>query len=225
MCHALALVRIDTIDMVNEPLSIAPLPRLLASYAGREAARHRLVWAYDARLADVVRTTREPMVGQMRLTWWHEVLSEDSGTKGRGDPLVDALRADPGLSAMRDALLAMIDGWEMLLDPLPLDEDVLRSFADGRGGGLFRALDHSADPKAGALWALWDLSGHIGDATTAQRAVALAQSYLPVPSRGQKAVKLVTGLARHDIALGRTGPQVLTPRLYLRLLRMAALGR
>ncbi|AUW60332.1 hypothetical protein C1T17_14490 [Sphingobium sp. SCG-1] len=211
--------------MVNDPLSLAPMPRLLASYAGREAPRHQLLWAYDARLADVVRTTREPMVGQMRLTWWHEVLSDDAQVKGLGDPLVDALRAEPGIMAARDGLLAMIDGWEILLDPLPLDEAALRSFAEGRGRGLFRALDAVADTKAGALWALWDLSGHIGDRTTAQRAVEVAREYLPAKIKGNKALRLAAGLARHDIVRGRAGPSELTPRLYARLLRIAVFGR
>lgn len=225
MRHAPALVRIDTIDMVNDPLSIAPLPRLLASYAGRAAAWHRLLWAYDARLADVVRTTREPMLGQMRLTWWHEALSDKTGVKGKGDPLMDALRARPELIAARDAMLAMIDGWEALLDPLPLDESILRSYATGRGGGLFRALDGNADAEAGALWALWDLSGHIGDEVTASRAIEVARGYLPVRVSGGKAVRLAAVLARHDVALGQRGPQELTPRLYARLVRMAILGR
>lgn len=208
--------------MVNDPLSLAPLARLLSAYGSRA---HRLIWAYDARLADIVRTTREPMVGQMRLTWWHEVLSDDARIKGRGDPLVDALRAEPDVIAARDALLAMIDGWEMLLDPLPLEEAALRGFAEGRGGGLFRALDPQADPDAGALWALWDLSGHVGDATTARRAVDLARTYLSADIRGNKAVRLAARLARHDIARETAGPREMTPRLYARLLRMAMLGR
>jgi hypothetical protein len=225
MPHALSLVRIDTSSMVNDPLSLTPLPRLLSSYAGRDMGWHRLLWAYDARLADVVRTTREPLVGQMRLTWWHEVLSDDTGAKGRGDPLVDALRERPEIMARREDMLAMIDGWEVLLDPLPLDEDALRSYAEGRGGGLFRALDPRADAKAGALWALWDLSGHIGDETTARRAVEVARTCLSARASGGKAVRLAAALARHDIVRGKRGPREMTPRLYGRLLRMAVLGR
>lgn len=225
MRHARALVTIDIRHMVNDPLSVAPLPRLLASYAGRDAPMHRLIWAYDARLADIVRTTREPLVGQMRLTWWHEVLSDESGVKGRGDPLVDALRNDAGIMAARDNLLAMIDGWEVLLDPLPLDAEALQVFAKGRGGGLFAAMGGSARSAAGPLWALWDLSGHIGDPVTAERAVKVAQSYLPVDQESVKPLRLAAGLARHDIARGQAGPSEMTPRLYARLLRMAVLGR
>ncbi|MDX3909992.1 MAG: hypothetical protein QHC67_09245 [Sphingobium sp.] len=206
--------------------TLGPLNQLLIAYSGSaQRTAHALLWAYDARLADIVRTTREPMVGRMRLAWWDEVLRDESGVKGRGDPLVDALREQPGIMAARDDMLAMIDGWEVLLDPLPLDEDALRSYASGRGGGLFRALEAGADPHAGALWALWDLSGHIGDETTAQRAVEVARSYLPVRMRGGKAVRLATALARHDIARGERGPREMTPRLYARLLRMAVLGR
>ncbi|RVT43119.1 squalene/phytoene synthase family protein [Sphingobium algorifonticola] len=211
--------------MINGDKSLAPLARLLVGHAGGQADRHALLWAYDARLADIVRTTREPMVGQMRLTWWHEVLSDDGATKGRGDPLVDALRADRDVMAARDPMLRMIDGWEALLDLLPLDDAALRAFAEGRGGGLFRALDRAADERAGALWALWDLSGHIGDAVTAQRAVSLAQDYLAARLAGAKPLRMLTRLARHDIGRGQPGPATMTPRLYARLLRMALPGR
>lgn len=203
---------------------LAPLPRLLASYAGHGAQQHRLLWAYDARLADVVRTTREPMVGQMRLAWWDEVLTDDTQIKGKGDPLVDALRANPGFLARRPGMLAMIDGWEVLLDALPLEEAALRTYAEGRGGGLFQAMEPDAHPKAGALWVLWDLSGHIGDPVTAQRAVDLAQQYLAAPRARSKPLRLATALARHDIARGRSAPSTLTPGLYARLLRIALLA-
>lgn len=228
--------------MVDETkeLAVSPLARLLSGYAGDAAARHRLLWAYDARLADIVRTTREPMIGRMRLTWWHEVLSDAAGVKGRGDPLVDALRAMPPAENPGAGMLRMIDGWEALLDQ-PLDDAALRAYADGRGGGLFAALagdvqDDGWLEREGALWALWDLSGHSGDTLLTERAIGMARgdagerpqfpkSWSKSWPKSWTPLRIAAGLARQDIAAGRPAPADMTPGLYARLLRVAVIGR
>lgn len=213
----------------------APMARLLTAYAApdrREA--HRLVWAFDERLAALVRSTSQPMIGQMRIAWWEEVLSEDASShKGKGDPLVDALR-DAGIAG-HPALRQMLDGWEALLDT-PLTQDALTLFARARGGGLFAALaDDGGQAEtllpAGSLWALWDLAAHLqpGD-PVASEAIALARQWLGGVdamrwSKGQKPLQIVTMLARADVARGTVPQPGLTPSRYARLLRMAMLGR
>jgi phytoene synthase len=217
-----------------DAVTVAPLPRLLAAYAGKEATRHRLIWAFDARLADIVRTTREPLIGQMRLTWWHDVVTDQAGVKGRGDPLVDALR-QAGVTAAPAALLALIEGWEALLETASPHDDALTDFAGGRGGGLFRSLAGVNDGgpdwlnAAGIVWALWDLSGHIMDEETARRAIALARTRLDAVSgyrwpRNWKPLRIAFGLARHDVITGRRAPAILSPVLYARVLRLALIG-
>nr|ART38503.1 G8 [uncultured bacterium] len=193
-----------------------------------------MIWALDARLADIVRTTREPLIGQMRLTWWHDVVTDHAGIKGRGDPLVDALR-QAGISASPAALISLIDGWEVLLDAGELNDDALTAFAMARGGGLFRLL---ADGKgttewlenAGAVWALWDLSGHITNGGTARRALALARALLDaMPAapqwRNSKPLRIAFGMARQDVMAERRAPATLSPALYGRMLRIALVGR
>ena len=61
--------------MVNTPVT-DPERALALSYAPG-AARDGMaaLFALDDQLAGVVRTTRDPMVGQLRLTWWHEALA------------------------------------------------------------------------------------------------------------------------------------------------------
>lgn len=216
-----------------------PLQRLLIAHAGSDRQRHRLLWAYDRRLADIVRTTREPMIGQMRLTWWHDVVTDPQHVKGRGDPLVDALRVDlpqmMGGEANGAALIAMIDGWEALLEPMPLDDETLATYGEGRGGGLFRAMagenaeTASGLSDAGAMWAYWDLAAHVGDEQTAMRAVRLAQARhaaLP-PMRWPRALaplRIATKLAAVDVGRGRRAPAQMTPRLHARFLRIALFG-
>nr|ART35572.1 A40 [uncultured bacterium] len=192
-----------------------------------------MIWALDVRLADIVRTTREPLIGQMRLTWWHDVVTDHAGIKGRGDPLVDALR-QAGITSALAALISLIDGWEVLLEAGELDDDALTDFARARGGGLFRLL---ADGKgtaewiedAGTVWALWDLSGHITDEGTARRALALASGLLSaMPAarrRNGKPLRIAFELARQDVMAGRRAPAALSPALYGRMLRIALVGR
>ncbi len=211
---------------MDEQSEITPLARLLCGYAGKDAARQRLVWAYDARLADIVRTTREPMIGQMRLTWWHEVLTDESDVKGRGDPLADAIRALLPPEG-QGGLLRMIDGWEALLEQ-PIDDAALEVYALGRGGGLFQALANADGfDRAGALWALWDLSGHSADPALVRQALALAQTYIDPPSRVRMIapLRIAAGLARADARHGRAAPGGMTPGLYARALRIGLIGR
>ena len=202
-------------------MEIAPLQRLATAYGPKfiqSGMRH--IWALDARMADIVRTTSEPMIGQMRLTWWHEALSEG---KGAGDPLLEALRADVLGQAGAGGLLSAIEGWEVLLEPLPLSDGQLIAFAEHRGGGLFRQIGWLAGDcplwlaQAGMAWALWDLSGRMSDAATAARAMALAPEFLAdVPERGWPRpllpLRILTGLARWDARQGRLAP----PRFDLR---------
>jgi hypothetical protein len=215
---------------------LAPLPALLAAHGGRDAAWHRSVWRLDARLADIARTTTEPLIGQMRMTWWHEVVSDGTGSKGRGDPLVGVLRARMARDGgrVRAALLAMIDGWEaFVLVRDELDDDALRAFAEGRGGGLFRALAPDGGGEgwladAGSVWALWDLSGHVSDAAVAERAVALAVALNPPRTgrwSGTTPLRIAYRLACGDVLAGRRAPATLTPGLYARFMRIALFGR
>jgi hypothetical protein len=205
--------------------NLSALAALLSAYAGRDAARHRLIWALDARLARLVATTSEPMIGQMRLAWWDEALTDDSGVKGRGEPLIDALRAIdatpiPGLSRW-------LDGWEAMIG-----EADLHAYGEGRGGGLFHALAGALPDwlaQAGMVWALWDMSGHVGDEQVAARAVAMARAHLltekPNWPAAWKPLRIAYRLARQDVEKGRRAPAGLTPILYLRLMRIGLIGR
>ncbi len=145
--------------------------------ADRRAGLAAIV-ALDARLGDILRTTREPMVGQMRLTWWYEALRR-LGTVAPppAEPVLTAL-ASAGVDGA--SLAALIDGWEMLLDGPVVAADALAAYAAARGGTLFTAagtwLGAASEPLAiaGEGWALADLAANLSDADTAARARAMA---------------------------------------------------
>ena len=98
----------------------------------RARAGFAAVLALDDVLAGIVRTTREPIVGQMRLTWWFDALEAlDREPSPLGEPVLTALARDWRPHGGTGAMLAgMIDGWEALLSPDPLDPAAMRLFAE-----------------------------------------------------------------------------------------------
>lgn len=219
--------------MMVDEAALNPLAGLLAGHAGPLAERHRALWALDGRFAQIARTTSEAMIGQMRLAWWQDVLDDASGVKGQGEPVIDRLRATGAIDA--PGLGAMIDGWEVLVVEPEIDLIGLRDYATGRGGGLFRALADAADAPdwlvaAGKVWALWDLSGHSGDAALAEAAIGLAHDLLPQVGdprwpRAWKPLRIAYLLARHDVMRGQAAPAGVTRGMALRLMRIALVGR
>lgn len=213
--------------------ALSPMGAVLAAYAGAGVDPHRAIWAFDARLAQVVRTTKETAIGQMRLAWWNDVLDDPGGSKGRGEPLVDALRATGVIGA--EGLVAMIDGWEIVLVEPEMDAASLHAYAAGRGGGLFRALADTSDPPswlniAGQVWALWDLAGHVCDSALVGAALALASDLLPQAAAAQwpsawKPLRIAFTMARQDVLAGCGAPTGMSRSHALRLLRIALVGR
>jgi phytoene synthase len=132
--------------------------------------------ALDKTLSAILRTTREPIIGQMRLTWWYEALVRLDMARPPAEPVLQDLYNLVLPSGVLGAeLAAMTDGWEILLEPV-LDAAAIERFAVERGGRLFdilgRVLD-VADPRieiAGQGWALADLSQRLTD--EASRSVA-----------------------------------------------------
>jgi len=160
--------------------------RLLLAYApptARSGAAALL--ELDDVMSGVLRSTTQPMIGQIRLTWWHEALSALDAAPPPAHPLLVALAAIVKPGGVTGAELArLVEGWEELLDPELLDAAALGRFATLRGAGLFdaiaRVLGATGDPVrvAGEGWALADLAQHTSDATLAKRAAALAQPHL-----------------------------------------------
>lgn len=206
---------------------------LALSYAvsGREAAG--AIFALDDRLASILRATREPLVGQMRLTWWREALDKLDDAPPPAEPVLQALAATAlPLDVSGARLSKIVDGWEALLEQ-PIGDSVLERYA-GRGGILFAAvgavIGAQADPVevAGRGWALADLSRHLENRQTAVRAAELAAPLLDYAlqrrwSRGGRALGAMAHLARLDI--GQTSDEPGAPHRVWRMLRHRLTGR
>ncbi len=192
--------------------------------------RASYLFMLDTACAQIARTVHEPLMAQIRLAWWRDGLQAETERAAHRSPEMDVLRAREGFGQMRPHLVAMVDGWEYLILFDGTDPDaMLTAYAKGRGGGLFAAFGGAAqaDTTDGAVWALWDLAGHLGDEALAQKAVAIAGEAAAQPRamRMPRMLAMMAGVARHDVRRGRGAPPDLTPRLYLRLLRMQIFGR
>lgn len=213
-----------------DPAGGHPERRLAFGYAP-VAARPGIaaLFALDATLAHVTRGTRDPLVAQMRLTWWYEALTRLDGASPPAQPVLRALADGVLTRGITGAeLAAIVEGWEALLD----EGDVAERHARARGGRLFavaaRVLGARADPVsvAGEGWALADLASTTPDAAVAARARMLAKSRLDMakgtrwPANG-RALGALAHIARMDLAGSAPG----SPRRVARLLMHRLTGR
>jgi phytoene synthase len=173
---------------------IDPERALVLHYADPAASNAlEALFGLDDSLAGILRTTREPMVGQMRLTWWHEALSRLDTDEPPAEPVLQALaRHVVGRGVTGARLAGLVEGWEELLEPGHLVDDAITRHAALRGGSLFElagALVGAApsDPlrAAGEGWAMADLARHLSDRLAAERVAAQAAAPLAIATRSR----------------------------------------
>lgn len=206
-----------------------PDTQLAISYAKRGRAGIAALLDLDERLSGIVRQASDPLIGQMRLTWWREALEALDRAPPPAEPILRALAEHVLPCGVTGAALATItDGWEALLEEPFGDEAIARHAV--RGAALFEALALVTDAadapaaEAGCGWALADLAQHCGDSMLSDRAAALARSHLAVArahrwSRTGRAIGALALLARQDLDDG-------APAMRLaRLLRHRLTGR
>ena len=135
-------------------------------------------------MADVVRSTREPMLGPIRLAWWRERL-EELATTG-------AAPAEPRLQKVERELLprgvsgrdlaGLEAGWLRLFDPFPWSVETSEAIWL-RGNllfGLGARLVGQANEQvqvAGGLWALVDVARHCSDADSRKMLLRQARTF------------------------------------------------
>jgi 15-cis-phytoene synthase len=195
-----------------------PERALALSYAGEGRAALAALLALDDALGQVLRSTREPALGQMRLAWWREALARLDDAPAPAEPVLQGLKREVLPRGVRGAaLVPIVHGWEVLIEEERLDGDALRRFGEGRGS-LFaiagRALGASPrDPlaEAGQGWALADLARNLKVPSEADEARRQAQGWLSGAarvrwSRNARALGALTHLARLDLAAGEAAP-------------------
>lgn len=219
--------------MSNSEIESLPEEQELALAYTPVALRQRLAaaLALDRRLAQIVSKTTEPMLGQMRLAWWRDILNAPKSDRPSGDAVLDALSVQ--WEGREEALVQLVNGWEMLVAEEEMTRDVIESFGSSRGAP-FAALDDFGDEavieqarSAGACWALADAASHISDADERTRFVEIALARhgkadpLPKSLRG---LAVLQALAKHALDAG--GQPLMQGRASaLRALKVGLLGR
>lgn len=172
------------------------------------------LFAIDAAMGDVVRTTREPMLGAIRLAWWRERLEElDAGISVPGEPRLQAVVLEllPRGIGGRD-LAALEGGWLRLFDPFPWTTATSEAISI-RGNWLFglgaRLLGHSDEriQAAGGLWALVDVARHTSDGRSRTMLIEQARTFARGLGPGRFAIALrplstLAALAIRDASRG-----------------------
>lgn len=212
--------------------SLPAVSRLALAYAPASARMPTLaLFALDARLAGLLRHSREPMLAQLRLSWWRESLARDHTEWPEGEPLLGALRSWNG---RHKALTALVDGWEALTGAAPLPPEALRTMAQGRAeafAALAHVLDREHESRAayrlGHQWGLADLAMRLGNAQERETAASLAggeaNASRPRVSRALRPLLVLQGLACRRMEKGDEAAAI-SPAAVFKALRLGLLG-
>lgn len=190
------------LEIITAELQARDRDRWLVCLYAPASARAGLIalFALDCELAQLVASTTEPMLGEIRLAWWRERLEELDAGKAPAQPLLLALR-DHALPVLRGAELAGLeDRWLALIgsDAVPP--------AHVEGGGLLFALaarllageeggDQGAARALGRAWVLGEPAVRVaaplrplaGLAALSARDAARSRAGLPREARGSLA--------------------------------------
>jgi phytoene synthase len=191
----------------------------------------------DAAMGEVVRTTREPMLGPIRLAWWRERLEELEVSR--------ATPAEPHLQAVARELLprgvsghdlaGLEGGWLRLFDPFPWTAEVgeaiwLRGYLLFGTGARLLAKPDERIQAAGGLWALVDAARHCSDPDSRAmllgqaRTVARGLGGAPI-ARPLRPLSMLAALAIRDCRIGEPFEVEGTPARALAMLRHRLSGR
>jgi 15-cis-phytoene synthase len=179
----------------------------------------------DARFAHIVAQARDLTLGQIKLQWWYDAIMAAGTAQTPNEPLLNDIATivqDHDVSFKRIAGLTR--GWSALLEPLPFDEERLRTYAQARGAELFTIAavitdaapgdNHSA---AGQGWALADFAFRCSDPATAALAVSLAKQHFSTrPERrcggAMRTFAILAHFGAIDVKSGVLQPRPDTPR-------------
>jgi len=122
------------------------------------------IYAYDHELARAPKVASNSLLGEIRLTWWREVLDEVYEARHvRHHPTAQALAEVIGRHGLpREPLEAMIDARYRELDATPMDDAEALDWARGSAGKAAEVAARILDPKTpaeravsgGAAWGL-----------------------------------------------------------------------
>ncbi|HKP79011.1 MAG TPA: squalene/phytoene synthase family protein [Phenylobacterium sp.] len=168
------------------------------------------IYAYDHELARAPKVASTPILGEIRLTWWREMLDEAyEGRHVRHHPTAQALADVIARHRLpREPLEAMIDARYRELDATPMSDAEALEWARGTGGRVAGLAARILDPEtpserataAGAVWMLGhrDLPQLVADQAAIARTDVRALSATAFPAVAH--ATLVLRRARSEFA-------------------------
>lgn len=160
-------------------LELKPPENLAVFYAPKRLqSQFRLILAFDNRLAHVVLKSREPMIAQLKLAWWNDVIGRPRESRPSGEIMLSAL-GEPVNSVCEAPMLLLIEAWEVLAATADWTDACLANFAALRSAAIFGQyaewVEAADDANAiGKIWALADLSERTGKQWTIPQRVSVS---------------------------------------------------
>ncbi|EAQ30232.1 hypothetical protein NAP1_05630 [Erythrobacter sp. NAP1] len=164
----------------------------------------------DARLARIVAATNEPMLGQMRLAWWRDMLAKPFEERPQGDAVLDGI--GDHWAGHEAALSALVDAWEIMLAE-NLDAAAALEFATNRARpaeALAEMVSSNAEQSHAVgrgmiRWALADAAVNIS--SSEEREILLQQATAQLRDRASyprslKGLRILSALAERSVRKG-----------------------
>lgn len=182
----------------------------LAYLSGDERAALSAGFALDQRLSRIVRNANEPILAQMRISWWREMLNDDLAKRPKGDVVLASIGTN--WLGREGPLIQLADAWEELLVTETLGEEAIDRISQNRSAFIVEAVGRAGDnsllPHLEAIskrWALVDLAVHCSSAVESKkimdmaRAITVRSRALPRKLRG---IAVLDALVRHSLKHG-----------------------
>ena len=154
-------------------------PRVMVAVPRERRVAIAALWAFAERLTKLLLDAREPLIGQIKLAWWRDMmamLASDPAALPKGEPLLAELAAS---WAGQGGFAALVDAAEAML--LAEDDAGRRAAAASFGAALFALSGGGA--AAGKRWGrLWGV-GVVEAEEAARRLMADAKN-ADAPARG-----------------------------------------
>lgn len=159
-------------------------PRVMVAVPRARRAAMAALWGLAARLTRLLLDAREPLIGQIKLAWWRDMmamLAADPAALPKGEPLLADLAAS---WAGQGGLDALVDAAETML---LAEGDTGRRVASERFGAHLFALSGGTE-RGGQRWGLVWGAGVVGAEAEARQLLQDAK-ISGVPSRRDYAGK------------------------------------
>lgn len=215
--------------MTDDAITLLPYQQLSLAYAkAKNRRRYRFLFAFDNRLAEIIRSTTEPLIAQMRLAWWRDILKVAPDSRPQGEPLIALLNKIAITPYDVMALEQLLDGWEAVIQDFPWDKSQFEIYSKARGQafflfGLSEEKLSSSQSLVAQAWALWDFARHCSNATT--RAAAFQRCSHILNSQGRvkldrsgRPLSILYYLMAYDVRKTELSSDLHTPLNALRIM-------